>query len=172
MSNINTWGGTVTKGTAKPQFIVRRSWISSTLIMWLGLGAFGIGLLGAILQSSIAPDADGTVFAMLIGASIPTLPVGLILNRSRITVYDERYDVRPGLGRKRRRDVKDLDKLRFGRQSSQNGTVYITLTGWNEQQKKQFRIHTTHRGYAEFTAWLAQHRPEQWAKCESLGIPD
>jgi hypothetical protein len=172
MSDINTWGGTVTKSTAKPQFVVRRSWISSTLILWIGLGALGVGVLGAIVQSSVLPDSDGSVFALLIGAGIGVLPFGLILSRSRITVYDERYDVRPGLGRKRRRDVKDLDLLRFGRQSSRNGTVYITLTGWNEQQKKQFRIHTTNRGYAEFTAWLAHHRPEQWAKCESLGIPD
>jgi hypothetical protein len=171
MSDINTWGGTVTKGAAKPQFVVRRSWLTSTLILWVGLGTFGVGFAGAILQPSIAPDLDDSVFALLIGVGVVALPLGLILNRSRVTVYDELYDVRPSLGRKRRRDVNDLHRLRFARQTSRNGTVSISLAGWNEEQKKQFRVYTTHRGYAEFTAWLARHRPEQWAECEALGVP-
>ncbi|WIB01276.1 DUF5336 domain-containing protein [Curtobacterium sp. MCBA15_012] len=172
MSDINTWGGTVTKGAAKPQFIVRRSWAGSTLILWLGLGAFVLGFLGAIVQSSVAPDLGGPIPAMLLGAGIVALPIGAILCGSRITVYDERYDVRRGWGRKRRRDVTAVETLRFDKQRSGNGMTFISVVGWDENRKQQFRVYTTNRGFPEFTAWLAQHRPEQWAKCEAAGVPD
>ncbi len=33
-------------------------------------------------------------------------------------------------------------------------------------------IFTNYRGYQEFTAWLAERRPKEWAECERLGIPD
>jgi len=172
MSEINTWGGTITKGAAKPLFIVRRSWAGSTLILWLGLGAFVLGALGAVVQSSVSSDLGGPIPGMLIGAGIVGLPIGAILCGSRITVYDELYDVRRGWGRKRRRDVTAVETLRFEKQRSGNGMTFISVVGWDANRKQQFRVYTTNRGFDEFTAWLAQHRPEQWAKCEALGIPD
>ncbi|WP_186317550.1 hypothetical protein [Curtobacterium sp. 9128] len=169
--SINTWGGTVSKGAAKPLFVVRRSWLASTFLVMVGGGALVIGILGAVVQSSFAPDLGGGIPAMLIGGGIVLLPFGLVFGRSRIRVYDERYDVRRALGRTRRRDVNDVHRLRFATQS--NGSVtFVMLTGWNAESKKQFTVLTSNRGYAEFEDWLARHRPEQWAECERLGIPD
>lgn len=172
MSNsVNTWGGTATKGAAKAQFVVRRSWFRTTLPAIVGGGALVIGILGAVLQSTVAPDFGGGLFAMMIGGGIVLLPLGLILSRSRIRVFDQHYDVRRALGRTRRRDVNDVVRLRFGTQS--NGTVtFVSLTGWDKQSKQQFRVYTSHRGYAEFTEWLARYRPDQWDECERLGVPN
>ncbi|MCJ1715400.1 hypothetical protein [Curtobacterium sp. VKM Ac-2922] len=173
MSNsINTWGGTATKEAAKPLFVVRRSWFNTTLYVIIGGAAVGIGIIGAVIQSTVAPDFGGSLFAMLIGGGMVFLPIGLVLNRSRITVWDERYDVRSGLGRTRHRNVADLHRLRYATQSSGAGMTFVSLTGWDERRKKQFRVFTTHSGFAEFTAWLAQHRPEQWAECEQLGLSE
>lgn len=168
---INTWGGTATtKGAAKPLFIVRRSWFTTTLFVIVSLVLLGFGIIGAVVQSTVAPDFAGGLPGMCIGGGIVLLPFGLILGRSRITVYDELYDVRRGLGRTRRRDVTDIDRLRFASQSN-GGPTFVSLTGWDANGGKQFTVFTSHRGFAQFTEWLARHRPEQWAECERLGIP-
>lgn len=168
---IDTWGGTaMTKGAAKPLFVVRRSWATTTLFVIISLVLLAIGIVGAVVQSTVAPDFAGGLPGMCIGGGIVLLPFGLILGRSRITVYDERYDVRRALGRTRRRDVTAIDRLRFTTQSN-GGPTFISLTGRDASGKKQFTVFTSHRGFAEFTEWLARHRPEQWAECERLGVP-
>ncbi|WP_146244317.1 hypothetical protein [Curtobacterium sp. MCBD17_032] len=86
-------------------------------------------------------------------------------------MYDRHYDVKSGFGKFRRREVDDIHTLSLGKQS--NGSVtFISLTAWNEQRKKQFMVFTNYRGFSEFTAWLGERRPEQWAECERLGVAD
>ncbi|PYY35717.1 hypothetical protein DEJ25_15110 [Curtobacterium sp. MCPF17_011] len=168
--SINQWGGSATKAEVAPQIVVRRPLFPGVIFLALGLIGLVIGVPGLVFQL-IAGSDDSPAFGIFIVLGAGSLLLGLALAAGRINVYDRHYDVKSGFGKFRRREVEDIHTLRLGKQS--NGSVtFISLTAWNEQRKKQFMVFTNYRGYREFTAWLDKRRPEQWAECERLGLPD
>jgi hypothetical protein len=168
--SINKWGGSATKAEVAPMIVVRRPLFPGVIFLALGVLGLVIGIPGLVSQL-IAGSDDSPAFGILLGLGAVFLPFGLALAAGRINVYDRHYDVKSGFGKSRRRDVDDIHMLRLGKQS--NGSVtFISLTAWNEQRKKQFMVFTNYRGYREFTAWIDERRPEQWAECERLGISD
>jgi len=168
--SINQWGGSATKAEVAPQIVVRRPLFPGVIFLALGVIGLVIGLPGLVFQ--LIAGSDGSpAFGIFIVLGAGSLLLGLALAAGRINVYDRHYDVKSGFGKFRRREVDDIHTLRLGKQS--NGSVtFISLTAWNEQRKKQFMVFTNYRGYREFTAWLDKRRPEQWAECERLGLPD
>lgn len=171
MSNsINTWGGTTSTAGDEPLFVVRRPWHQTIVFVVLGSGALVLGIGGLLVQILVSHE-DTPVWGFFLGGGALFLLFGLALRAGRITVHDRYYVVKNGFGRGRRREVDDVHLLRYGSQSN-GGPTFISLTGWNERRKKQFMVFTSYRGYQEFTAWLAQRRPEEWADCERAGLPD
>jgi hypothetical protein len=169
--SINQWGGSATKAEVAPQIVVRRPLFPGVIFLALGVFGLVIGIPGIVFQL-IAGTDDSPAFGILFGLGAVFLLFGLALAAGRINVYDRHYDVKSGFGKFRRREVDDIHTLRFGKQSNGGGPTFISLTAWNEQRKKQFMVFTNYRGYREFTAWLDKRRPEQWAECERLGLPD
>ncbi|PZE62691.1 hypothetical protein [Curtobacterium sp. MCBD17_021] len=168
--SINQWGGSATKAEVAPMIVVRRPLFPGVIFLALGVICLFIGVPGLIFQL-IAGSDDSPAFGIFIVLGAGSLLLGLGLAAGRINVYDRHYDVKSGFGKFRRREVDDIHTLRLGKQS--NGSVtFISLTAWNEQRKKQFMVFTNYRGYREFTTWLDKRRPEQWAECERLGLPD
>ncbi|PZE36500.1 hypothetical protein [Curtobacterium sp. MCPF17_031] len=168
--SINQWGGSATKAEVAPQIVVRRPLFPGVIFLALGVIGLVIGVPGLVFQL-IAGSDDSPAFGIFIVLGAGSLLLGLALAAGRINVYDRHYDVKSGFGKFRRREVEDIHTLRLGKQS--NGSVtFISLTALNEQRKKQFMVFTNYRGYREFTAWLDERRPEQWAECERLGVPD
>lgn len=169
--SINQWGGSATKAEVAPQIVVRRPLFPGVIFLALGVFGLVIGIPGVAYQ--LIAGSDGSpAFGILFGLGAVFLLFGLALAAGRINVYDRHYDVKSGFGKFRRREVADIHTLRFGKQSNGGGPTFISLTAWNEQRKKQFMVFTNYRGYREFTAWLDKRRPEQWAECERLGLPD
>lgn len=169
--SINAWGGTGTKEHEAPLFAVRRPRFPGAIFTVVGAAGVVIGVPGIVLQQMFAPGADSTAFGFLAGLGAAMWLLGQALAAGRIDVYDRHYDVKSGFGRLRRREVDDIHTLRYGSQSN-GGPTFISLTAWNDRRKKQFMVFTIYRGYEEFTKWIAERRPEQWAECERLGIPD
>lgn len=173
--SINAWGGTVTKVTAEPLFVVRRPLWQGRI--WQGFGAaiVAVGLIGG-LSDVISGKPDGWQslgFFLFFFGGFGALVVlfGSSLVSSRMNVFDDHLDVRVGFGKYRRRTVDDIATLRFGTQSQGGGPTFTSLTAWNDRRKKQFMVFTGYRGFQELTVWLAERRPEQWADCERAGIP-
>lgn len=169
---INTWGGTDTVQEKGPLFVVRRPRFPGLVFTGLGGAAVVIGVPGIVIQQLVAPGSDSTSFGFLAVFGALLLLFGLVLGATRIDVYDRHYDVKSGFGKLRRREVDDIAKLRYGTQSNGGGVRFVSLTGWKANRKKQFSIFTNYRGYGEFTQWLAERCPKEWAECERLGIPD
>ena len=170
--SINQWGGNATKAEVAPMIVVRRPLFPGAILLVLGVASLGIGVPGLVFQLTSA-DGDGSpAYGISAGLGAAVLLLGLGLAAGRINVYDRHYDVKSGFGKFRRREVDDIHTLRFGKQSNGGGPTFISLTAWNEQRKKQFMVFTNYRGYRKFTAWLDKRRPEQWAECERLGLPD
>ncbi len=168
----NTWGGTeTTKGTG-PLFVVRRPRFPGVIFTGLGAAAVVIGIPGIVIQQLVSPGANSTSLGFMAGLGALLLLFGLALGATRVDVYDRHYDVKSGFGKLRRREVDDIRTLRYATQSNGGGQRFVSLTAWNDRKKKQFMIFTNYRGYQEFTAWLAERRPKEWAECERLGIPD
>lgn len=170
--SINTWGGTEAKADGEPLFVVQRPRFPQQILVVLGGAAVVFGLLGTVIEQLVVPGADSTAFVLigLVGALF--LLIGLALAAGRVTVFDRHYLVKSGFGKARRREVDDIHVLRYGTQSAGGGPTFISLTAWNDRKKKQFTVFTNFRGYDEFTAWLAERRPEQWTECERLGLPE
>jgi hypothetical protein len=168
--SINTWGGSATKAEVAPMIVVRRPRFPGVVFTVLGTFCLLIGVPGIIVQLVSTPSDDSPAYGIFLGLGAGSLLLGLALAAGRINVYDRHYDVKSGFGRFRRREVDDIHTLRYGVQSN-GGPTFISLTAWNAQRKKQFMVFTNHRGYGEFTAWIAERRPEAWAECEHLGLP-
>ncbi|MCM3521502.1 hypothetical protein [Curtobacterium sp. P97] len=170
--SINTWGGTEAKADGEPLFVVQRPRFPQQILIVLGGAAVVFGLLGTVIEQLVVSGADSTAFVLigLVGALF--LLIGLALAAGRVTVFDRHYLVKSGFGKARRREVDDIHVLRYGTQSAGGGPTFISLTAWNDRKKKQFTVFTNFRGYDEFTAWLAERRPEQWTECERLGLPE
>ena len=168
----NTWGGTETTKGKGPLFVVRRPRFPGVIFIGLGAVTAIIGIPGFIVQQLAGPGADGTSFGIMAVLGTLLLLFGLALGATRVDVYDRHYDVKSGFGKLRRREVDDIRTLRYATQSNGGGQRFVSLTAWNDRKKKQFMIFTNYRGFQEFTAWLAERRPKEWAECERLGIPD
>lgn len=170
--SINTWGGTEAKANGEPLFVVQRPRFPQQIFIVLGGVVAVFGLLATVIEQLSVPDADSTAFVLtgLVGAVF--LLIGRALAAGRVTVFDRYYLVKSGFGKARRREVDDIHVLRYSTQSAGGGPTFVGLNAWNDRKKQQFLVFTNFRGYDEFTAWLAERRPEQWAECERLGLPD
>jgi hypothetical protein len=169
--SINHWGGSATKAEVAPQIVVRRPLFPGVIFLALGVFGLVIGIPGIVFQL-IAGTDDSPAFGILFGLGAVFLLFGLGLAAGRINVYDRHYDVKSGFGKFRRRSTACRSGACGCRRPRGGGPTFISLTAWNEQRKKQFMVFTNYRGYREFTAWLDKRRPEQWAECERLGLPD
>ncbi len=174
--SINTWGGSATKTTlAKPLFVVRRPVWQGRIWQVFGAAIAAVGIIGGLADVlSGKPDGWASLGFFLFffgGFGGLVFLFGSSLTSSRINVFDDHLDVKVGFGKYRRRNLDDIATLRYGTQSQGGGPTFTSLTGWNERRKKQFMAFTGYRGYREFTDWLKERRPEQWADCERAGIP-
>jgi hypothetical protein len=153
------YDGAADSAPAKPLFVVQR-YPSQHLV------ARGIGILfmvgAVVLAATEVIERDPLAY---IGVTVWLTTLGglgaiiffyaLSLGRARILVFDDHLVVRSGWHRARvvaASDIAELAALMSGR-----------VRGKDTRNRTLFETMSVYRGFPEFTSWLQEKTPRQWA---------
>lgn len=148
------------ENSAEPLFVVQRYPSQHLVARWIGI-LFMVGAV--ILAASEVIEGDRLAY---VGVTVWLTTLGglgaiiffyaLSLGRARILVFDDHLVVRSGRRRSRvvpASDIAELAALMSGR-----------VRGKDERGRTLFETMSVYRGFPDFTAWLQQKAPRQWAE--------
>lgn len=145
---------------AEPLFVVRRYPSQHLVARWIGILFM---VVAVVLAASEVIEGDRlayigvTVWLTTLGGLGATIFFSaLSLGRARILVFDDHLVVRSGRRRARvvpTADIAELAALMSGR-----------LRGTDARGRRLFETMSVYQGFPDFTAWLQEKRPRQWAE--------
>ena len=153
-------------GQQEPLFTTRRPTWQRLLWLVLGGATIVVGLVTAVTDATSGePGATTMAITSLIvfgGFGALLLLLGAALRGSVVEGFDDRLEVRKGLGR--RRTVRATDIARLDQEVvASKARSWPTIVARDERGRKLFQAVQGYPGSADLAAWLRTHRAQEWA---------